>query len=45
MIRAEARHMRRSLHTEDNSAGNDPLYGYRPAMNSIVNRLKVGLVQ
>jgi hypothetical protein len=31
------------IHTEDNAAGNDPLYGYRPAMDALVNRLKVGL--
>jgi hypothetical protein len=31
------------IHTEDNSAGDDPLYGYRPAVNAIVNRLKSAL--
>jgi hypothetical protein len=31
------------IHTEDNAAGNDPLYGYRPAVNAIVNRLKSAL--
>jgi hypothetical protein len=28
------------IHTMDNAAQNDPLYGYRPAMNAIVNALK-----
>jgi hypothetical protein len=27
----------------DNSAGNDPLYGYRPAITSIIDRLKASL--
>ncbi len=31
------------IHTEDNSAADDPLYGYRPAVNAIVNRLKSAL--
>jgi len=31
------------IHTEDNTAGDDPLYGYRPAVNAIVNRLKSAL--
>jgi hypothetical protein len=31
------------IHVSDNSAGNDPLYGYRPAVNAIVNRLKNSL--
>jgi hypothetical protein len=31
------------IHTIDNAAGNDPLYGYRPAVNAIVNRLKTQL--
>jgi hypothetical protein len=31
------------IHTEDNDAGDDPLYGYRPAVNAIVNRLKSAL--
>ena len=31
------------IHTQDNMAGNDPLYGYRPAVNAIVNRLKSAL--
>jgi hypothetical protein len=33
------------IHTEDNATGDDPLYGYRPAMDALVNRLKVGLTQ
>jgi len=28
------------IHTMDNATKNDPLFGYRPAMNAIVNRLK-----
>jgi hypothetical protein len=32
------------IHTVDNAAGDDPLYGYRPAVNSIVNRIKAGLL-
>ncbi len=28
------------IHVADNEAGNDPLYGYRPAVNAIVDRLK-----
>ena len=31
------------IHTDDNAAGDDPLYGYRPAVNAIVNRLKSAL--
>jgi hypothetical protein len=31
------------IHTTDNSTGDDPLYGYRPAVNAIVNRLKGAL--
>jgi hypothetical protein len=31
------------IHTNDNAAGNDPEYGYRPAVNAIVNRLKSAL--
>jgi len=31
------------IHTNDNANGDDPLYGYRPAMTSIVNRLKKAL--
>ena len=27
------------IHTMDNDAGSDPLYGYRPAMNAIVSQL------
>jgi hypothetical protein len=31
------------IDTADDAAGTDPLYGYRPAINSIVNRLKTAL--
>jgi hypothetical protein len=31
------------IHTNDNTTGDDPLYGYRPAVNAIVNRLKGAL--
>jgi len=31
------------IHTEDQMGGNDPLYGYRPAINTIVDRLKSSL--
>jgi hypothetical protein len=31
------------IDVEDNSAGNDPLYGYRPAVAAIINRLKTAL--
>jgi hypothetical protein len=31
------------IHVSDNMAGDDPLYGYRPAVNAIVNRLKNSL--
>ena len=31
------------IHPVDNAAGDDPLYGYRPAVNAIVNRLKSAL--
>jgi hypothetical protein len=31
------------IHTQDNAAGNDPLYGYRPAMDTLVNRMKSAL--
>src|ERR1700691_3964212 len=31
------------IHTTDNAQGNDPLFGYRPAITSIVNRLKNAL--
>jgi hypothetical protein len=31
------------IHTADNSTGDDPLYGYRPAMNAIITRLKQAL--
>jgi len=31
------------IHSVDNAQGNDPLYGYRPAMDALVNRLKAGL--
>jgi hypothetical protein len=31
------------IHVTDMAGGNDPLYGYRPAVNAIVNRLKTAL--
>jgi hypothetical protein len=31
------------IHVTDNSSGNDPLFGYRPAVNAIINRLKTSL--
>ena len=31
------------IHTEDNAAGDDPLYGYRPAMDVLVSRMKPAL--
>jgi hypothetical protein len=31
------------IHVSDNSGGNDPLYGYRPAVNAIIDRLKASL--
>jgi hypothetical protein len=31
------------IHVEDNPEGNDPLYGYRPAISSIVTQLKGSL--
>jgi hypothetical protein len=31
------------IHTTDNAAGDDPLYGYRPAIIAIVNSLKTAL--
>ncbi len=31
------------IHTTDNASGNDPLYGYRPAVNAIIDRLKSAL--
>jgi hypothetical protein len=31
------------IHVTDNAAGNDPLYGYRPAVNAIIDRLKNSL--
>ena len=31
------------IHVTDNAGGTDPLYGYRPAVNAIVNRLKNSL--
>jgi len=31
------------IHTTDQMGGNDPLYGYRPAMNAIIARLKQAL--
>ncbi len=31
------------IHTMDNAAGNDPLFGYRPAMNAIITKLSHAL--
>jgi hypothetical protein len=31
------------IHTVDNATGDDPLYGYRPAMDGLVDRLKNAL--
>jgi hypothetical protein len=31
------------IHTEDNAQGDDPLYGYRPAVNALVDRMKNAL--
>jgi hypothetical protein len=31
------------IHVSDNAGGNDPLFGYRPAVNAIINRLKASL--
>ncbi|HXX68844.1 MAG TPA: hypothetical protein VEK07_16780 [Polyangiaceae bacterium] len=31
------------IHTTDNATGNDPYYGYRPVVSTIVNRFKNGL--
>jgi hypothetical protein len=31
------------IHVQDNQAGNDPLYGYRPAITAIVDRLSTAL--
>jgi hypothetical protein len=31
------------IHTVDNASGDDPLYGYRPAVDVLVNRIKVAL--
>jgi hypothetical protein len=31
------------IHVTDQSGGNDPLFGYRPAVNAIINRLKASL--
>jgi hypothetical protein len=31
------------IHVTDESGGSDPLYGYRPAVNAIINRLKASL--
>jgi hypothetical protein len=31
------------IHTTDNAAGNDPLYGYRPAATALVARMKAAL--
>ena len=30
-------------HPADNAAGDDPLYGYRPAMTAIIDRVKAGI--
>ncbi len=30
-------------HGADNAAGDDPLYGYRPAMTAIIDRVKAGI--
>ena len=32
------------IHTEDNVAGDDPVFGYRPAMDALVNRMKGALL-
>jgi len=31
------------IHTEDNATADDPLYGYRPGLSSLVNRMKAAL--
>jgi hypothetical protein len=31
------------IHVADNMAGDDPLYGYRPAINTLINRLRGAL--
>ena len=31
------------IHPVDNAQGNDPLFGYRPAMDVLVNRVKAAL--
>ncbi|HXX69862.1 MAG TPA: hypothetical protein VEK07_21960 [Polyangiaceae bacterium] len=31
------------IHVSDNATGNDPLFGYRPAVSTIINRLKNAL--
>ena len=31
------------IHTLDNAAGDDPLYGYRPAMDSLVNKMRAAI--
>jgi hypothetical protein len=33
------------IHTVDSAAGDDPTYGYRPAIDRLVDRMKVGLVR
>jgi hypothetical protein len=33
------------IHTLDNAAGDDRTYGYRPAMDSLVERMKIGLAR
>src|SRR5262249_12472905 len=32
------------IHTTDNATKSDPLYGYRPAVNAIVDTIKVGFI-
>ena len=31
------------IHVQDNMGGNDPLYGYRPAMQALIDRLSIAL--
>jgi hypothetical protein len=31
------------IHTSDNASGDDPLYGYRPAVNALIDRMKAAL--
>ncbi len=33
------------IHSVDNATGDDPLYGYRPAMDAIVNRMRLGIAR